>query len=53
MKTYGILIDGKWQPSSSGKTFDSINPSSEKSIGKFQQGNEKDVDRAVAAAKKA
>jgi len=52
MKTYKNLIGGKWV-SSSKKTFESLNPATEKPIGKFQCGTVDDVNRAVSAAKKA
>lgn len=50
---YGLYINGKWTKSSSGKYFDSINPATEKIIGKFAVGNEKDVKKAVDAAEDA
>jgi len=52
-KTYKLYIDGKWTNSESGETFPSINPATEQVIGKFQKGNEKDVNKAVEAAEKA
>ncbi|MCD6522593.1 MAG: aldehyde dehydrogenase family protein [Candidatus Diapherotrites archaeon] len=48
-----LYINGRWVESSSGKTFKSINPANEKTIGYFQAGNKKDVDKAVNAAIKA
>lgn len=53
MQTYRNYIDGKWVPSSSGKTFESLNPATENPIGLFQSGTKQDVDLAVQAAKKA
>ncbi|MDO8642430.1 MAG: aldehyde dehydrogenase family protein [Candidatus Woesearchaeota archaeon] len=53
MQTYQQYIDGRWISSSSGTTFESLDPATEKPIGRFQQGNEKDVQKAVDAAKKA
>jgi len=53
MKTWKMLIDGKWVTSSSGKTFESLDPATEKPVGRFQEGNADDVNRAVEAAKKA
>ncbi len=53
MKTHGILIGGKWQKSDSGENSQSINPATEKSIGKFETGTPNDVERAVDAAEKA
>ncbi len=53
IKAYKMLIGGKWVPSESGETFQSLNPATEKSLGKFQSGNENDVNRAVDAAERA
>ena len=53
MKAHGILINGKWVKSSSGETFESINPATEKPLGTFQAGTAHDVDQAVDAAEKA
>lgn len=53
MKAHGIFINGKWVTSSSGETFESINPATEKPIGVFQAGTAHDVDQAVDAAEKA
>lgn len=53
MKTYKIFIDGKWVNSSSGQTFASLNPATEKPLRKFQAGNEADVNKAVDAALRA
>lgn len=50
---YKIYINGEWVESSSGEIFESINPATEQSIGKFQKGNEKDVNKAVDAAEDA
>ena len=40
-------------PSKSRKHFDSLNPATGKSIGKFQSSNSEDVEAAVLAAEKA
>ncbi len=51
---YKIYIDGKWINSESGKTFPSLNPVNPKEVvGKFQLGNEDDVNKAVDAADRA
>ncbi|MFH1444886.1 MAG: aldehyde dehydrogenase family protein [Nanoarchaeota archaeon] len=50
MITYKNFINGKWVKSSSGKTFESANPATNKKIGLFQLGNERDVNSAVGAA---
>ncbi|MBI2543239.1 MAG: aldehyde dehydrogenase family protein [Candidatus Aenigmarchaeota archaeon] len=54
VSTYKILIDGKWISSESGETYSRVNPANySEVIGKFQQGNEKDVNKAVDAAEDA
>ena len=53
VKEYKILIDGKWIKSDSGETFESVNPATEKVIGRFQSGVKGDVDKAVEAAEEA
>jgi aldehyde dehydrogenase (NAD+) len=52
-KPHQLLIDGKRLPSSSGRTFKSLNPATEQVIATIAEGNEADVDRAVAAARRA
>ncbi|VDK45151.1 unnamed protein product [Cylicostephanus goldi] len=46
-----LFIDGKFQPSSSGRTYDTINPTDESVICKVPKADANDVNRAVAAAK--
>jgi aldehyde dehydrogenase (NAD+) len=48
-----MLIDGEWVESLSGKTFDCINPANGRVVAAVAEGDEKDIDRAVAAARKA
>src|SRR6201990_2509159 len=48
-----LLIDGQLVPSLSGRTFQSLNPATEEVIATIAEGNEADVDRAVAAARRA
>lgn len=48
-----MLIDGKFVNSVSGKTFDTINPTTEEKIVSIQEADAKDVDNAVKAARKA
>src|SRR5713226_327880 len=48
-----LLIDGRRVPSASGRTFESLNPATEQVIATIAEGNEIDVDRAVAAARRA
>ena len=47
------LIDGKWQPAKSGKTFETINPATEEVIAQVAEGDAADVDLAVKAAREA
>ena len=48
-----LLIDGQLVPSLSGRTFQTLNPATEQVIATIAEGNEADVDRAVAAARRA
>ncbi|WP_315704182.1 MULTISPECIES: aldehyde dehydrogenase family protein [unclassified Bradyrhizobium] len=48
-----LLIDGRHVPSLSGRTFKSLNPATEEVIATIAEGNAADVDRAVAAARRA
>jgi len=50
---YELFIDGEFVAPQSKKYFDSINPATEKSIAEVAEANEKDVDSAVKAARKA
>lgn len=50
---YDLFIGGKFVKPKSGKYFDTINPATEKPIAKIAEANEKDVDSAVKAARKA
>jgi betaine-aldehyde dehydrogenase len=47
------LINGEWVESHSGKRFPVIDPSTEEAIAEVPDCNERDVDRAVAAARTA
>ncbi|MEE9585233.1 MAG: aldehyde dehydrogenase family protein, partial [Candidatus Brocadiales bacterium] len=48
-----MLIDGKWLNSRSGRTFKTINPATGQVLTKIAEGNRRDVDLAVKAARKA
>ncbi len=48
-----LFIDGQWTPPSTGKSFDVVNPATEEVIAKVASAGAADVDRAVAAARKA
>ena len=48
-----FYIDGQWVDPQSSTTFPFVNPATEEEIGVIAMGGKKDVDLAVAAAKKA
>jgi aldehyde dehydrogenase (NAD+) len=48
-----FYIDGAWVDPATPKTLDVINPATERSAGQISLGSTADVDRAVAAARKA
>jgi aldehyde dehydrogenase (NAD+) len=52
-KRLQFYIDGKWVDPTSPKTLDVINPATEEPIGQISLGSKADVDKAVAAARKA
>jgi len=53
VKTYDLFIDGKWQPSAKGKTYEVIDPSTEEVIAHVPEATAEDVDRAAKAARQA
>ena len=50
---YDLFIDGKFVKPSSGNYFNTINPATNEVISSVAYANEKDVDKAVKAARKA
>src|SRR6185503_14395732 len=48
-----FYIDGKWVAPAKARTHDVINPANEEPVGRISLGGAADVDKAVAAAKKA
>ncbi|MCE2772547.1 MAG: aldehyde dehydrogenase family protein [Bacteroidetes bacterium] len=50
---YEHFINGEFVRPTSGKYFKTINPTSEAALSELAQGNDKDVDKAVKAARKA
>lgn len=52
-KTKRLFIDGLWQEAVSGKSLPAINPSNGRIIANFAAGDHRDVDLAVASARKA
>ena len=49
---FGQFIEGKWQSSSSGETYDVINPATEEILGKASKANTKDVNAALVSAER-
>merc|ERR1711991_230207 len=53
MQEHDFYINGKWVKSDSTWELHIINPATEKSLGTIKLGNEKDVEKAVIAARHA
>jgi len=53
MQASALLIDGDWRPASSGATIPVIDPSDGQTFTSIAQGTERDIDSAVAAARRA
>jgi succinate-semialdehyde dehydrogenase/glutarate-semialdehyde dehydrogenase len=49
---FGQFIDGKWQQSSSGETYEVINPATEEIIGKASKANSTDIQNALKSAQR-
>ena len=52
-KAKGLLIDGQWVAAASGKTFATTNPATGEELATMAEADAVDVDRAVAAARRA
>lgn len=50
---YDLFIGGKWVKPNSGKYFATINPATKEKLAEVAHADDKDVDRAVKAARKA
>jgi aldehyde dehydrogenase (NAD+) len=48
-----IFVAGKWQAPATGETYRPINPANEEPLSAVGKGDERDIDAAVAAARKA
>lgn len=48
-----MLIDGQWVDAASGKTFTTLNPATGEVIARVAEGDKADIDKAVAAARRA
>jgi len=52
-RTFDLFINGEWTKPNSKKYMESKNPANKEFLAKFAEADEKDVDRAVKAAKEA
>src|SRR5258705_4790756 len=52
-RKYQLLIDGQWVDAASGKTFTTPNPATGETLAEVAEADKEDIDRAVAAARKA
>ena len=50
---FQLFINGKWQEPTLKKYFDTVNPATEDKLAKVADAESKDIDKAVAAARKA
>jgi aldehyde dehydrogenase (NAD+) len=50
--SYGLFIGGEWVETDDGSTRKTINPATEEVLAEVTEAGERDVDRAVAAARK-
>ncbi len=53
VQDYGLLIGGEFVPAATAETFDTVSPTTNQTIGRMARAGTEDVDRAVAAARKA
>ena len=53
MESAKLLVDGKWIDATSGKTFPCVNPATRQPVAAVAAGDAADIDRAVAAARRA
>ena len=53
MHTSEIFVGGQWRPPASGETYTTINPATEEVSAQVARGDERDIDLAVQAARRA
>ena len=53
MHTSEVFIGGQWRPPASGETYATINPATEEVSAQVAKGDERDIDLAVQAARRA
>ena len=52
VKPQKLFIGGEWVEPSTGESFQTINPATEEAITDIAKGDARDIDRAVAAARR-
>jgi phenylacetaldehyde dehydrogenase len=52
-RRHRLLIDGEWVEAASGRTFPTVNPATGQPLAEIAAGDAADIDRAVAAARRA
>ncbi len=52
-RDYQNLIDGRWVDAADGRTSERMSPAHDVVVGRYPAGGVEDLDRAVAAARKA
>lgn len=52
-RDYQLFINGEFVPAQSGEMFESINPANGEVVARFARGKAEDINKAVAAARKA
>ncbi len=53
MKAAALFIGGNWHAPASGETYPTVNPATEEESARVAKGDERDIDQAVQAARKA
>jgi len=52
-RKHKLLINGEWVEPASGKTFPTVNPATGETLAEIASGEAEDINRAVAAARRA
>ncbi|MEX2314593.1 MAG: aldehyde dehydrogenase family protein, partial [Thermomicrobiales bacterium] len=53
IESYQLLIDGQMVDAAGGETFETVSPATNRPVGRIAKAGREDVDRAVAAARRA
>src|SRR5688500_807996 len=52
-REYGLLVGGETTPAASGETFETVSPTTNRPVARMAKAGAEDVERAVAAARRA